>query len=78
MCLRLLETHPRYRDESVAKLIRLAPIAIVMAVNLGKLEEATEWYVGPYHRCRIVTLGGIRRGVWIALAWLKYWLSILG
>lgn len=73
--LHLLETHPSYREETVARLREVAPIGIGIAINLGRLKEAIVWYFGPYHRRLIATPGGIRRGVRIMWALLKYWFS---
>jgi len=69
--LRLLETYPRYETEIVAKLRHDAPMGIPMAINKGKLNEAIDWYFSSYHRHRILTPGGIRRGLWLAKAWLR-------
>jgi len=69
--LRLLETYPRYQREIVAKLRHDAPMGIPMAINKGKLKEAIDWYFSSYHRHRILTPGGIRRGLWLTRAWLR-------
>ena len=69
--LRLLETSPHYEAEIVTTLSALSPRSIRMAMNTGRLKEATTWYFGSYHRRRILTLGGIRRGFWLAKAWVR-------
>jgi glycosyltransferase involved in cell wall biosynthesis len=69
--LHLLETSPHYKAEIVTTLRNLSPMSIRMAANTGRLEEAIPWYFGPYHRHRILTLGGIRRGLSLTRKWLK-------
>jgi glycosyltransferase involved in cell wall biosynthesis len=69
--LGLRETYPHYAAEIDTKLRHDAPIGIPMAMNKGKLKEAVNWYFGTYHRQRILTPGGIRRGLLLANAWLR-------
>lgn len=74
--LRLLETYPCYKADILSKLRNTSPIAICMAMNTGRLNEAISWYFGPNHRDRILTLGGIRRGLWLVQAWLREKMAI--
>jgi glycosyltransferase involved in cell wall biosynthesis len=69
--LRLLMTHPAYEGEIVSKLCYFSPMGIYYATRMEKLEEAISWYFGCYHRRRILTFGGIRRGISLFRAWLK-------
>jgi len=46
-------------------------MSIRMAAKKGKVQEATRWYFGPYHRRRILTLGGIRTGLLLLRAYVK-------
>jgi len=71
LLLGLLETHPQYEAEIVEILKNLSPMSIRMAAKKGKVQEATRWYFGPYHRRRILTLGGIRTGLLLLRAYVK-------
>ena len=38
-------------------------MGVLMAANTGHLDEAVQWYFGPYHRARILSPGGLKRGL---------------
>jgi glycosyltransferase involved in cell wall biosynthesis len=60
-----LAAHPGHTAEIVAALKNVAPIGILSAANTGRLDEASAWYFGPYHRARILTPGGLKRGLYL-------------
>ncbi len=63
LCLELLERYPRLASQIRQKLRQYAPGGIMQAIRSGRLDEAKQWYFGPFHRGRICTPGGIRRGL---------------
>jgi glycosyltransferase involved in cell wall biosynthesis len=65
LLLEKLEEHPEHRDEITTALKGLIPMGIVMGANTGRIDEAIAWYFGPYHRARIPTPGGIKRGLYL-------------
>jgi glycosyltransferase involved in cell wall biosynthesis len=64
----LLKAQPQRANEILPRLRDLSPMSIQMATNTGRLDEAIAWYLGPYHQKRIASLGGIKRGLLIAMA----------
>jgi glycosyltransferase involved in cell wall biosynthesis len=58
-----LKRYPNYEPEIKRALCNLAPMGLIMAANRGQLDEAIKLYFGPYHRGRIFTPGGIKRGI---------------
>jgi glycosyltransferase involved in cell wall biosynthesis len=66
-----LKTYPHLRREITATLEDLSPMGIWTAARTGRVKEAAAWYFGPFHRNRILTPGGIRRGLFLARSWLR-------
>lgn len=52
------KTNINYQE---AVLTRKAPVAIVQALQRGKVQDAFDIYFGKYHRKKILTPGGIKR-----------------
>jgi glycosyltransferase involved in cell wall biosynthesis len=40
---------------------RRAPVAVMMAAQNGYVKDGFRWFFGPYHRHRVLSLGGVRR-----------------
>jgi glycosyltransferase involved in cell wall biosynthesis len=40
---------------------RRAPVAVMMAAQNGYVRDGFRWFFGPYHRHRVLSLGGVRR-----------------
>ena len=61
---RLVEAMPEAirQDEAIRTWLQSkAPAAIMVSAREGRTAEGLRWYVGPYHREQILTLGGARR-----------------
>ena len=71
LLLEKLAAHPEHAAEITSSLKNLAPMGIFAAAHNGHLDEAIAWYFGPYHRARILTPGGLKRGLQLLQLRLK-------
>jgi glycosyltransferase involved in cell wall biosynthesis len=66
LCLRLLHSHPAYRQEIEQRLRERIGGGISQAMHLGNFDEAFSWMVGRYYRHQLLTFRGAARALYAA------------
>jgi hypothetical protein len=66
LCMRLLRSHPAYRQEIEQRLRERIGGGISQAIHLGYFDEAFSWLLGRYYRHQLLTIRGAARGLYIA------------